>query len=229
MSIIYLLEIHRDDKSVSSLSNEQVSKLVSSLTKLPGLSGLLMFIQAEGGHDPVLKDENPPLLVFQALFNDKESLHKALSSSEFEDPREQLLALSANGIRVLQEAMLFEPYLSSATENGLADLSYLVNYQRPAENETEFLQYYRAHHPAILKEFPDIRRVELGTPIDWKSAAGIERADRMLYCEVSFDNIEKLNVALDSEKRKELRKDYDCFPPFSGEVTHFPMHRKVII
>jgi uncharacterized protein (TIGR02118 family) len=229
MTIIYSLEIHGENNDKGCLTNEHLQRLEASLTKLPGLSGLLMFTQAEGGHDPILKDENPPLLVFQSLFNDKESLHKALSSSEFEDFREQLLALSANGIQVLQEAMLFEPYLSSGTESGLADLSYLVNYQRPAENESEFLQYYRDHHPAILKEFPDIRRVELGTPIDWTAAAGIERADRMLYCEVSFDNIEKLNVALGSEKRKELRKDYDCFPPFSGEVTHFPMHRKVIL
>jgi uncharacterized protein (TIGR02118 family) len=227
MTIIYLLEIHGEDKG--SLINEHLPSLVTSLEKLPGLTGLLMFTQAGGGHDPFLKDENPPLLVFQARFNNKKSLHNALSSSESKDSREQLLALPVNGLRVLQEAMLFEPFLSSDTGSGSADLSYLVNYQRPAENETEFLQYYRDHHPAILMEFPDIKRVELGIPIDWTATDGIERADRMLYCEVSFDNIEKLNVALGSDIRKELRKDYDCFPPFSGEVTHFPMHRKVIL
>lgn len=229
MTIFYLLEIHSNDKSINSLSNLQVNSLVSSLKKLPGLSGLLLFTQADGGHDPFLKDENPPLIVFQAQFSDKEFLHNALSSSEFNNFREQLLALPANGLRVLQEAMLSEPFLSSETAEEKADLSYLVNYQGPAENEIEFLQYYRDHHPAILMEFPDIRRVELGTPIVWTAADGIDRADRMLYCEVSFDNIEKLNFALNSDVRKELRKDYDCFPPFSGEVTHFPMHRKVIV
>jgi uncharacterized protein (TIGR02118 family) len=228
MSYLYLLEIHSSDDNCA-ISSEDILKLESSFENMPGLANLFSFTQADGGHDPVLKDEHPPLLVFTAIFNDKDSLQHALSSAEYKGTCEMLTSLDVTGLRLLQEAMLFEPFLSSETLAGKADFSYLVNYQGPAENETEFLQYYRDHHPAILMEFPDIRRVELGTPIEWSASNDIERANRMLYCEVSFDSIEKLNNALGSEKRIELRKDYDCFPPFSGAVTHFPMHRKVIV
>jgi uncharacterized protein (TIGR02118 family) len=228
MSYLYLLEIHSNDDN-SIMSTEDILKLESSFKELPDLANLFSFTQADGGYDPVLKDEHPPLLVFAAMFNDKDALHLALSSAEFKNACELLIALSVTGLRALQEAMLFEPFLSSETSAGKANISYLVNYQGPAENEIEFLQYYRDHHPAILMQFPDIRRVELGTPIEWSASNDIERANRMLYCEVSFDSIDKLNNALGSEKRIELRKDYDYFPPFSGAVTHFPMHRKVIV
>lgn len=228
MSYLYLIEIHSsEDKAL--ISTEDIQRLESGFKTLPGLANLYSFTQADGGYDPVLKDEHPPLLVLLAMFDDKDTLHHAISSAEYNSACEILMSLKVTGLRLLQEALLFEPFLSSETLNGKADLSYLVNYQGPAENESEFLQYYRAHHPAILMEFPDIRRVELGTPVEWSASNNIECAKRMLYCEVSFDSIDKLNNALGSEKRLELRKDYECFPPFSGEVTHFPMHRKVII
>jgi hypothetical protein len=228
MSYLYLLELHGSDDN-SLIAPDDILRLESSFKNLPMLTNLFSFTQADGGHDPVLKDEHPPLLVFIAMFNDKDALHHVISSSEFKTACKMLTSLDVTGLRLLQEVMLFEPFLSSETLTGKADLSYLVNYQGPAENETEFLQYYRDHHPAILMEFPKIRRVELGTPTQWSPSNDIERANRMLYCEVSFDSIDKLNNALGSEKRIELRKDYDCFPPFSGEVTHFPMHRKVIV
>ena len=38
-----------------------------------------------------------------------------------------------------------------------------------------------------------------------------------------------LTAALNSPVRHEMREDYRQFPPFSGEVTHFPMHAEEII
>ncbi|NKB39357.1 MAG: EthD family reductase [Gammaproteobacteria bacterium] len=228
MSIIYLLEVHCTTDE-ASLSSDQIDELEKCLRTIPEFSELYLFTQAAGGHDPFLKDEHPPILVIQAICENEEALKKAISSLAFENIRQQLLSLPFAGLKLLQEVMLLESYLSSPTKKGLADLSYLVNYQRPAEDEVAFLQYYRDHHPAILLEFPNIRRLLLGTPIEWTASNSIERANRMLFCEVSFDNIESLNKALNSDVRKTLRKDYDCFPPFSGEVTHFPMHRKAIL
>ena len=229
MSILYFLEIHSNSDNNNALS-EDVIKSISVLSKkLPNLAGLNLFTPEEGGHDPFLKDANPPLLVIQAVICNEECLTKILVSSELLALIEQLLILPVDGLRVLQEAMLLDPFMSSDTRAGLADVSYLVNYTRPAEDEAAFLQYYRDHHPAILMKFPDIRRVELGLPIAWTPTASIEQANRMLHCEVSFDCVESLNTALNSDVRAELRKDYECFPPFSGAVTHFAMHRQTLI
>lgn len=229
MTIIYFLEVQSTDDSNQLLSQDQVNELKTNLVTLPRLTELYIFTPADGGHDPCLKDEHPPLLVIQALFNEIESLEKALASPELQKLKERLLALPIPGLRLVHEAMLLESYLGSETSPGLADLSYLVNYRRPAEDEASFLKFYRDHHPASLMKFPAVRRVELGIPVDWTSVEKIERAERMLFCEVSFDNIELLNEALNSDVRQELRRDYERFPAFSGEVTHFPMHRQAIL
>jgi uncharacterized protein (TIGR02118 family) len=229
VTIIFLLELHSDNKKPDPVSDENISALKSTLVNLPEASELFLFSRAEGGHDPFLKDEYPPLLVMLAKYQGIDSLQKSIASAEFELICNQLISLPHEGLYLLQEALQLEAYLSCATREKHAELSYLVNYQRPADNETEFLQYYRDHHPDILLNFPNIRRVELGTPIEWTPAKNIEVANRMLYCEVSFDDINMLNQALNSNVRKELRKDYELFPPFSGAVTHFPMHRQVIV
>jgi uncharacterized protein (TIGR02118 family) len=112
---------------------------------------------------------------------------------------------------------------------GNGSVSFVVNYQRPAENENEFIRYYSNNHPPIMKLFPGLRGLELGTPIDWSPVADIQWADRMLYNEVNFDNIEDLTNALNSETRMDLRKDFGKFPPFTGLATHYPMRRIVIV
>jgi hypothetical protein len=229
MSIIYFLEVHSTHDDNMALSSSLLDELKLSLRTLPNLIELLMFTPEEGGDDPFLKDKHPPLLVVQAMFNEINLLEKTLNSAEFQKLQNQISALPIKNLRLIQEAMQMESFLASETKNGLADLSYLVSYQGPAENETEFLQYYRDHHPQILMHFPDVRRVELGLPVKWTPAADIEHANRLLYCEVSFDSMSLLNTALNSPMRAELRKDFECFPPFSGAVTHFPMHRQSIL
>ena len=56
---------------------------------------------------------------------------------------------------------------------GPGEVAYLVDYRRPAEDETEFIAHYRAHHPAIMARFPGLRRLELGLPLDWQPAPGM--------------------------------------------------------
>jgi uncharacterized protein (TIGR02118 family) len=152
-----------------------------------------------------------------------------LESSELTNLLDTLTDLSSESLRIEQLALQLDPYKSCVSSKGKADISYLVNYQGPAEDEAIFLNYYRENHPPLLLDFPEIRRLELGLPIDWQALASINCAQRMLYCEVSFDSVEELNNALNSEVRAVLRKDYECFPPFSGLVTHFAMHRHTYI
>lgn len=229
MSVLYFLEVQDPGKQDQSVPAEIIDKLAAVAKTLPHCRGLTVFTPVAGSDDPFLKDEHPPVLVIQALFDKVDDLQEGLVSTQFGALLELLATMPLTRFELVQEAMLLDPFLSSATRPGFADLSYLVNYTRPAENEAEFLQYYRQHHPAILMSFPHIRRVELGLPLDWQAAGQIRRADRLLYCEVSFDSILHLNESLNSPVRAELRRDYACFPPFTGPVTHFAMQRQVIL
>ncbi len=225
MTIFYLLEIRSDDDENGSAFPEHLDAIATEAKKIPKLEGLNLFTPADGGDDPFLKDEGPPLLVIQLQTKDEKNLNNMLESDELAALLETLTSISPASLRIEQVALLLDPYKSCDTSKGKADVSYLVNYQGPAEDEAVFLKYYREHHPAILLDFPAIQRLELGLPINWKPLVNISCAARMLYCEISFDSIEKLNNALNSEVRAVLRKDYECFPPFSGLVTHFAMHR----
>ena len=227
MTILYLLEVHstRMQETTTPSLAQNLDSIAGISKNLPGIQKLNLLVPAEGGHDPFLKDEGPPVLVLQLQTEPVSSLNKILESTGFRHLLDTINDTSTSTVTLVQEAFTLDPYKSCESYEGHADISYLVNYQRPAEDEATFLKYYREHHPAILLDFPGLRRLELGLPIDWTPAIDIERADRMLYCEVSFDSVEALNIALDSEVRAVLRKDYECFPPFSGEVTHFAMHR----
>ena len=48
----------------------------------------------------------------------------------------------------------------------------------------------------------------------------------MLICDVSFDTFDALNASLLSDVRKELREDYQQFPPFTGDPVHSAMLAK---
>ena len=229
MSLFYFLELHSGSQESQALSDNDLEKIGVSSQSLPHLIGLNLFTLARGEHDPFLKDENPPVLVIQATVENSDSLDSLLKSSQLIKLLKELAALALMNVRLSQQAFAKKAYLSTKTAKGFAELSYLVNYQKPAEDEAAFIAYYCEHHPQILMEFSDIRRVELGVPVIWDPPANIEVADRMLYCEVSFDDIDALNVSLRSDIRAKLRVDYECFPPFSGAVTHFAMHRRTLI
>ncbi len=104
-------------------------------------------------------------------------------------------------------------------------VTYLVAYQRPADNEAAFIEYYCTNHPPIMAELPEIRRLEIYTPVDWSNPLALERADHMLMCDVSFDDVDALTAALHSDVRHRLREDYNTFPSFTGRVGHYPMRR----
>jgi len=228
MSVFFFLELHDSSGKAGSLSTEARDGIAAAGLRLPGLARLNVFTPAEGGEDPYLRDAFPPPLVMQVVLPDPDALQSALASAAMQDLVAALRGKTGAKYELVQEALLADPWLSADTSAGKADISYLVNYQRPAEDEKTFLEYYRDHHPAILLRFPGLRRLELGLPLDWSASMDARRADRMLYCEVSFDSIGELNTALQSSVRAELRRDYERFPPFSGPVTHFPMHRRAV-
>lgn len=219
MEVVYFLEA-----SAVHLTDDRIRSLKQALHSLPGaLRGEVFTPQPS--LDPFLDDGPGPALAMQVRFADPRGLAEALVSPAFASLRRQLEALPGAGQALLQEALALEntPLTESAAQPGR--VAYQVNYHRPAADEAAFLAHYRSRHPPILLRLPGLRGLQLGLPIDWSPVAGIATADRLLFCEVSFDSLAALNAALASQIRRELRRDFATFPPFSGPVTHYAMRR----
>jgi uncharacterized protein (TIGR02118 family) len=107
-----------------------------------------------------------------------------------------------------------------------APFSYVVRYHRPAEDEELFVRHYVETHPPLLARLPGIRNVMCYLPLGWRHDGGASTADYMLGNEVVFDDIAAFNAAMASPVRHELRAHFRQFPAFSGNNTHFAMHRR---
>jgi uncharacterized protein (TIGR02118 family) len=107
-------------------------------------------------------------------------------------------------------------------------ISYFVRYRGSANDPAGFVDYYATRHAAILKEFPGIRGLSLHQPADCNDAFPVRSDGTALLAQMSFDTLADLQRALQSEARKRARDDFARFPPFSGEVTHQAMSRRLI-
>src|SRR5262249_39494437 len=151
-----------------------------------------------------------------------------LASAEF---RATVIAPSPappDKVEVVHDAMELRFYpVSGEAEPGplTAPVSYVVRYQRPTENEGDFVAHYVAHHPQIQARFPGIRSTMCYLPIAWRDPTPITPANYLLGNEVVFDSVEALDAALNSPVRHELREDFKRFPKFQGRNTHYAMRR----
>ena len=107
-------------------------------------------------------------------------------------------------------------------------ISYFVRYRGSASDPAAFVDYYATRHAAILKEFPGIRTLSLHEPADWNDPFPVHPDGTALLAQMTFDSLADLKRALHSEPRRRARDDFGRFPPFSGEVTHQAMTRRII-
>jgi uncharacterized protein (TIGR02118 family) len=89
-------------------------------------------------------------------------------------------------------------------------VAYLVIYEGQPENADEFLRYYIEHHLPIVWTFPKIRGIEV--------ERGVDEGDFFMITRLTFDTIEDLRIAINSEQREHARADMKNFPPFNGTV-----------
>jgi uncharacterized protein (TIGR02118 family) len=193
-----------------------------------GLETLDLYTPERAAKDPYLHDGAGPLGMLQAGFRSRAELEAFLSSPSF---RATVVAPSPappDKVTVAHDAMeqRFYPVAGEAKPGPLrAPVSYVVRYQRPADNEAEFVEHYVAHHPQIQARFPGIRSIMCYVPIKWNDYTPIAPADYLLGNEVVFDSVEALEAALNSPVRHELREDFKKFPKFTGRNTHYAMRR----
>ena len=178
--------------------------------------------------DPMLGGDIPPLLVAQLRFATLPIAETALASAAVSRALEDFQDLPVSNWHADVELMRGQVYpdAGEATDDTTTvPVTYLVEYCRPADDEAAFVDHYCANHPPIMAELPEIRRLEIYTPVDWSNPLALERADHMLMCDCSFDDVNALTAALHSDVRHRLRADYNTFPPFTGRVGHHPMRR----
>lgn len=194
----------------------------------PGLESLDLYTPERTAKDPYLHDGPGPLAMLQAGFRSRQELEAFLGSPAF---RATVIAPSPappDKVTVVHDAMeqRFYPVTGETRPGPLtAPISYVVRYQRPADNEAAFIAHYVAHHPQIQARFPGIRSIMCYVPIQWTDPTPIAPAGYMLGNEVVFDSVDALEGSLNSPVRHELREDFKKFPNFTGRNTHYAMRR----
>jgi uncharacterized protein (TIGR02118 family) len=220
MSVAYFATFHHD----GAVDAADLRCLEQVVTATPGLARGLICTPAQT-HDPYLDDGRPPALALQLYFADIAALQAVVAPGGYLQALAAPDALpSLRGAAVMQQAMLAcafpVPDARSASEQRC---SYLVTYEGVATDMNAWIAHYSEHHTAIMARFPGIREIEVCTPIDWRGSLPWPRVDAMLRNKVVFDSPEALTAALNSPVRHDMRADFQRFPPFAGEVTHFPM------
>ena len=166
---------------------------------------------AASARDPYLHDAAPPAFVAQLYFATLAALENALPVLE-----------RGLGGQASCEAMLVRPF--PVPQPGEGRCSYLVSYAGPAEDANAWHAHYLAHHPPLMAELPGLRELEIYSPVDWVGALPHWRRVRSLQRnKVTFDSAQALEAALDSPVRAKMRADFATFPPYVGEVSHYPM------
>ena len=107
-------------------------------------------------------------------------------------------------------------------------VSYFVRYCGESTASAAFNSYYESRHAALLRQFPGIRSLILYSPAASHDPFPVRPGKTFLLAQMQFDNVGDLDAALRSEARRQARNDFQCFPPFVGEVTHESMSGKII-
>jgi hypothetical protein len=205
--------------------------LRQSLMATPGLVRGLIYTPAQT-HDPYLDDGRPPALAVQLYFADIGALEAALArAGDLQTLAAPDALPSLRGAAVTQQAMLARAFPvpeSPGAASSEPGCTYLVTYEGVAKDQNAWISHYIASHTAIMARFPSIREVEVCTRIDWCGLLPWPRADAMIRNKVVFDDADALSGALNSPIRHEMRADFQCFPTFTGTVTHFPMSTMAI-
>jgi uncharacterized protein (TIGR02118 family) len=229
MSYCLFLLAQQARTPVGAAGQEPLSRLVSVLRGIPGLTHLMGHRAISGVHDPAIKNAAGPAHAFQLYFDELLSLEQVLRSESVLD--RALASGDAPLRRPFQwshQAMAVRRYElpghslqpEAAVQQGC---TYFVSYEGQSADDEEWLAHYLRHHPPIMKKLPGLRKLEVYSRIDYSSELDIERSRALQRNLVVFDSQQQLNEALDSPVREELRADYDGFPPFKGVSPHGAM------
>ena len=102
-------------------------------------------------------------------------------------------------------------------------VSWIVQYNGPAEAPSAFHAYYRTHHVPIVNRMPGIRSLNWYVPKPSEPLAGLRYVEHLQLVQAIFDDLDGLLAMRASRERKDGLKDFQNYPPFKGPVTHQAM------
>ena len=179
------------------------------LSGLAHVPGALQYTP-DAVRDPYLDDGAPPAGATQLYFDSLADLERAAAG---------LAAGEAEAMDVHRFAVP-QPWARVPASY----CTYLVAYEGPADDEAAWLAYYLEHHPPLMRKLPQIRELEIYTPIDWRCPPSLRPVRHLQRNKVAFDSA----AALDSPVRPEMRADFAQFPSYRGRVTHYAMTTRVL-
>ena len=89
-------------------------------------------------------------------------------------------------------------------------VAYLVIYEIEPEDPEAFLNYYVNQHLPLVREFPNIKNIEIDR--------GIEGGHIFMITRLIFDNLKDLTEGVNSSQRLAAKADMHHFPPYKGRV-----------
>ena len=176
-------------------------------------------------HEPITLPGADPLPVDQ----DARLLMCQVSGTLADVTAERLDALARGfaGVRaVSHQRMSIERITPGAPDEPGAKpeaVSWIVQYNGPAEDPPAFHAYYRSHHVPIVHRMPGIRSLNLYSPEPWTGTARLHKVNHLLIVQAVFDNLDGLLAMRNSPQRREGLQDFDNYPKFEGPVTHQAM------
>ena len=188
---------------------------LSSTASVPSGAGRALRHSPNQVRDPFLDDGASPGSVTQLYFDSIGSLEAAAGQVGAPADAE---AMQVHRFAVPQPWQRVPPLYCT----------YLVAYEGPADDEPAWLAYYLEHHPPLMAKLPQIRELEIYTPVDWRSPPPLRSVRHMQRNKVAFDSTAALAAALDSPVRREMRADFASFPSYRGRVTHYAMTTQVV-
>jgi hypothetical protein len=191
--------------------------------------GLVMSPAPSGTAHPFPDNEPAPALVLQLQFDTIEALEAAIAAR---GPLSRLPDWVAEGRTVTQQAMLTRCYpvpdARLRIPAGALPCSYLVQYPGPAADLNAWNGHYNAHHPPIMAKFPGVRAIEIYTRIDWVCGLDWLREDAMQRNKLLFDSPQALGTGLETDVMREMRADFNRFPPFEGGNVHYALETRIV-
>ena len=115
---------------------------------------------------------------------------------------------------------LLTDYVTGAAPEAV---SWIVQYNGPADDPPAFHAYYRSHHVPIVHRMPGIRSLNLYSPEPWTGTARLHTVNHLLIVQAVFDDLDGLLAMRNSPQRREGLQDFNNYPKFEGPVTHQAM------
>jgi hypothetical protein len=213
----------------AQLGAAMLDDLASEVLAITGLrQGLVMSHAPASTTHPFPENEPAPALVLQLEFDTIEALEAAIAAN---GPLRRLSQVVSDHA-VTQQAMLTRRYpvpdARLRTPAGVLPCSYLVQYPGPAADMNAWNGHYNAHHPPIMAKFPGVRAIEIYTRIDWVCGLDWPREDAMQRNKLVFDSPEALSASLTPDVMREMRADFNRFPPFEGGNVHYALETRIV-